>query len=79
MTPVAQAMEYAFIAIWIAAMVTWFVGAAHFLPVWWALARKRKPERRHIKWSLISAGMFIALVGAGFGIGAIAELAGGCG
>jgi hypothetical protein len=79
MTPVAQAMLYAFIAIWIATMVTGFVGAAHFLRVWWALARRRKPEPRNIKWSLISAGIFIALVGAGFGIGGIAELAGGWG
>ncbi len=79
MIPIAQAMEYAFIAICIAAMVTWFVGAAHFLPVWWALLRKRKPERRNIKWSLISAGLFIALVGAGFGVGGITELAGGWG
>ncbi|WP_024354513.1 hypothetical protein [Brevundimonas naejangsanensis] len=79
MTPLAQAMLYVFIAIWIAAVVTWFVGAAHFLPVWWALAHQRKPERRHIRWSLISAGIFVALVGAGFGVGSIAEMAGGWG
>jgi hypothetical protein len=79
MTPVAQAMLYAFNAISIAAMVTGFVGAAHFLPVWWALMRKRKPEPRNIKWSLISAGIFVTLVGACFGVGGIAELAGGWG
>jgi hypothetical protein len=79
MTSVAQAMLYAFNAILIAAMVTGFVGAAHFLPVWWALMRKRKPKPRNITWSLISAGVFIALVGAGFGVGGIAELAGGWG
>lgn len=79
MTPIAQAMLYAFIAIWIAAVVTWVVGVANFLPVWWALARRRRPEGRQIKWSLISAAAFAALVVAGIGVGAIAELAGGWG
>lgn len=77
MTPLAQAMQYAFIAICLAAVVTWFVGAANFLPVWWALFRQRKPESLQVKWSLISAAVFLALVGASFAVAAIADKAGG--
>lgn len=79
MTILAQAMQYAFIAICLAAVVTWFVVAANFLPVWWALFGRRKPEGRQVKWSLMSAAAFLTLVGAAFGVGAIAELAGGWG
>ena len=79
MTPLAEAMHYAFGAIWIAAMVTWIIGAAHFLPVWWSLVRKRKPDRRKVMVSLICAAIFVALIAAGFGVGGIAETAGGWG
>ena len=70
-------MHYAFSAIWIAAMVTWIVGVVHFLPVWWSLVRQRKPDWKRVKVSLICAALFIALIGAGFGVGGIAETAGG--
>lgn len=79
MSLIAQAMLYLFIAIWIAAVITWAVGAAYFFPVWWSLLRQRKPDRKHVKGSLISAAVFVGLVVAGFGVGGIAELAGGWG
>lgn len=76
---IAQAMHYAFIAIWIAALITWVVGVAFFVPVWWSLIRQRKPDRKNVRGSLISAAVFVGLVGAAFGVGGIAELAGGWG
>lgn len=79
MTPLAQAMQFAFIVIWLAMAVVWFVGAANFLPVWWALFRRQKPKGWQVKWSLISAAAFIALFGAAWGVTAIAEQAGGWG
>lgn len=51
-------------------------GAAHFLPAWRSLVRRRKPHRRKVKVSLISVAVLVPLVAAGFGVGGIAETAG---
>jgi hypothetical protein len=77
MTPMAQGMEWLFIAAWCVGVAAHIYASRYFLPMW-ASGFKKKPEHDGRK-ALIGYGIFVGAVAVGLAAGGIAQLAGGWG
>jgi hypothetical protein len=76
-TPLAQFMEWVFIAAWCVGAASHIYASCYFLPMW-ASGFKKKPEHQgYGRKVLIGYGIFIGAILVGFLVGGIAKLAGG--
>jgi hypothetical protein len=77
--PVAQMMEWLFLAAWFVAAAAHIYASRFFLPMWAAGFRKRPEHQGYGRKALIGYCIFIGAIAVGFAAGGIAELAGSSG
>lgn len=79
MTPLAQFMEWLFIAACCVGVAAHIYASRYFLPTW-ASGFKRKPQHEgYGRKALIGYGIFVVAIAVGIAAGGIAQLAGGWG